>query len=280
MYKTQKSKTGKFNSYYCQGGETSGGQTIIFLHGSGPGANSESNWKNILPALTDRYHVLAPDMYGFGYTDHPDEPPKSFWEWTQARVDQVLELMDHLGIEKAGLVGNSMGGYVSLNLVMAAPERFTKVLLMGSAGGEMTPTPELSRMIGFYRNPTYESLRNLTKWFVYDDRTLGDELEAVLKERYKMIMRPEVKKSYLSNMFPTAPGEGLIPPSALRRMKQPFLLLHGVEDRFVPMDSSLSLLRHLPNAQAHFFKQCGHWIQIEKRESFLNMLIRFIDDRL
>ena len=279
MYKTFQVHTGRYNTFYCQGGEPSA-EAIIFLHGSGPGANSESNWQHILPALTDRFHVIAPDMFGFGHTEHPENPPKSFWEWTQARVDQVLELMDFLGIEKAGLVGNSMGGYVSLNLVMAAPERFTRVLLMGSAGGEMSPTPEIGRMTGFYRNPTYQALKNLTKWFVYDDKALGDELESVLKARYEMIMRPEVRRSYVSNMFPTAPGEGLIPPSALRRMEQPFLLLHGVEDRFVPKESSLSLLQHLPNAQAHFFKGCGHWIQIEKRESFLKLLIRFFENDL
>ena len=256
MYLTQKANTGRFNTFYCQGGDPRA-DAIIFLHGSGPGATAESNWRNILPALTDRFHVIAPDMYGFGNTDHPEDPPKSFWEWSQARVDQVLELMDHLGVEKAGLVGNSMGGYVAMNLVMAAPERFTRVVLMGSAGGEMTTTPEVSRMIGFYRNPTMETLRNLTRWYVYDDRALGEELETVLKTRYEMIMRPEVRRSYLSNMFPTAPGEGLIPPSALRRMEQPFLILHGVEDRFVPLSSSMSLLQHLPNAQAHFFKGCA-----------------------
>lgn len=273
-YKTKTITTGNFQTFYCEGGE-SNSETIIFLHGSGPGATSETNWRNILPELTDSYHVIAPDMYGFGNTDHPEDPPKSFWGWTNYRVEQVLTLMDVLKIEKANLVGNSMGGYVSLNLVMAAPERFEKILLMGSAGGEALPTPEIGRMVGFYRNPTYAALKNLTKWFVYDEKSLGGELESVLRERYEMIMRPEVRKSYISNMFPMGPGENIIPPSALKRMEQPFLLLHGVEDRFVSKESSLSMLQHLPNAQLHLFKGCGHWVQIEKRESFLKMLGRF-----
>ena len=141
-------------------------------------------------------------MYGFGNTKHPETPPKSFWEWTNCRVEQVLELMDHLKIDTAKLVGNSMGGYVSLNLVMTAPERFEKIMLMGSAGGEASRTPEIGRMIGFYKNPTHAALKNLTKWFVYDEKSLGEELESVLRERYEMIIRPEVKRSYLNNMFP------------------------------------------------------------------------------
>ena len=184
---------------------------------------------------------------------------------TDCRVEQVLELMDHLKVDTAKLVGNSMGGYVSLNLVMTAPERFEKIMLMGSAGGAASRTPEIGRMIGFYKNPTHAALKNLTKWFVYDEKSLGEELESVLRERYEMIIRPEVKRSYLNNMFPGR-GEILIPPSALRRMEQPFLLVHGFEDRFVTKESSLSMMQYLPNAQLHLIKGCGHWIQIEKRE--------------
>lgn len=279
-YVTKKKDAGTYNTFFCEGGE-SNSETIIFLHGSGPGATSETNWRDILPVLSERYHVIAPDYYGFGKSEHPEIPPKSFWEWTNCRVEQILELMDYLKIEKAHLVGNSMGGYVSLHLVMTAPERFGKIMLMGSAGGE-TPgaTPELIRMMGFYKNPTLSALKNLTTWFVYDQSSLGNELEAVLRERFEMIMRPEVKRSYLNNMFPSMPGELLIPPSALKQMEHPFLLVHGVEDRFVPKESSLSLLEHLPNAQLHLVKGCGHWMQIEKRQLFLQLLTQFIDGTL
>ena len=135
-------------------------------------------------------------IIGFGNSDHPETPPKSFWEWTNCRVEQILELMDYLHIEKAKLVGNSMGGVISLNLLMEAPERFEKVLLMGSGGGESAPTPEIVRMVGFYKNPTYSALKNLTTWFVHDQKSLGGELEAVINERYENVMRPEIRKSY------------------------------------------------------------------------------------
>ena len=78
-YETKKINTGKYNTFFCEDGEANS-ETIIFLHGSGSGENSETNWRNILPALTDRYHVIAPDYYGFGNSDHPVTPPKSFWD--------------------------------------------------------------------------------------------------------------------------------------------------------------------------------------------------------
>lgn len=274
VYQRKTLHTNGFTTSYLEAGEQNE-KAIVFLHGSGPGASAESNWKDILPVLAEEYHVIAPDMFGFGKTEHPEDPPKHFWEWTNIRVEQVLSLLDQLNIEKVNLVGNSMGGFVSLNIVMTAPERVNRVLLMGSAGGVAEPTPEIGRMVGFYKNPTLSALKNLTTWFVYDEENLGSELDSILEQRYEEVMRPEVRKSYLSNMFPQGPGENLIPPSALRRMKQPFLLLHGYEDRFVAKESSLSLLEHLPNAELRLFKGCGHWVQIEKRDEFLEVCQSF-----
>jgi len=272
-YSTEVLDTGRFQTFYCEAGQENE-EVIVFLHGSGPGANSVSNWQHILSELAEKYHVIAPDMYGFGNTKHPEVHPKSFWEWTQLRVEQLIELLDKKNIDQFNLVGNSMGGYVSLNVVMYVPERVKKVLLMGSAGGETPPTPEIIRMVGFYKNPTYENLRNLTSWFVHDPATIQDSLEDILKIRYETIQRDEIRNSYLNNMFPM-PGEGPIPPNALRQMKQPFLLLHGLNDRFVSKESSLKLIEHLPNAELRLFTQCGHWIQVEKREEFIDAVRDF-----
>lgn len=278
-YKTHKVDTGNYNTFYCQSGEENK-QAIIFLHGSGPGANSTTNWRGILPALADAYHVIAPDLYGFGNTDHPKSHPNSFWEWTRKREEQVIELMNYFKIEKAHLVGNSMGGIVSLHLVMNYPERFEKVVLMGSGGSQTEITPELVKMVGFYRDPNPMNLKNLFKWFVYDEKSLGVELETIVHERYETVMRPEIRMSFLSNMFPMLPGEGVIPHAALRRMEASFLLLHGVNDRIMPMEGSLKLLEHLPNAQLHLFNKCGHWIQIEKKESFLSLVRDFLKNKI
>lgn len=272
-YRTQVVNTGNYQTFFCEGGE-SNSETIIFLHGSGPGATSQSNWREVLPEMMKSFHVIAPDLYGFGQTRHPEELPKSFWEWTRLRVEQVLELMDHLGIKKARLVGNSMGGYISLNLVMTAPERFEQVVLMGSAGGVARPFPEIMRMSRFFKDPSYNALKNLTKWFVYDDKTLGDTLETVLQERYQEVMRPEIRRSY-ETMFPMMPEEIIVPTSALKRMDIPFLLLHGRDDRFVAMESSLYFFEHLPNVQLHLFDRCGHWLQFEKKNAFIKMVSDF-----
>lgn len=270
----RKIKTGSYSTYLCESGEQNS-ESVIFLHGGGPGVTAESNWRDVLPGFSGSYRVVAPDLAGYGNTDHPDPVPQGgLMGWMRLRVEQILTLMDELDIAKAHLVGNSMGGALALHLVMTSPERFQSVVLMGSAGAPSTPTPEVIRMLNFYKDPTPAALGNLLKWFVYDENIIGDKLNQIVQERFEEVMRPEVRRSYES-MFSTSPAEVIVPPSALRRMNMPFLLVHGRDDRFVSVDSSVYMLQHLPNVQLHVFDRCGHWAQLERKESFTKLVTDF-----
>ena len=79
---------------YLEGG--SGDQTVLLIHGSGPGVTSYANWRLVIPALAEKFRVIAPDMVGFGYSDRPENIEYSLQTW----ADQVVGLMDTLGIEK------------------------------------------------------------------------------------------------------------------------------------------------------------------------------------
>ena len=108
----------------------------------------------------------------------------------------------------------------------------------------------------------------------HDPSSIQDSLEDILKIRYETVQREDIRNSYVQNFFPM-PGEILIPPNALRQMKQPVLLMHGLNDQFVPKESSINLMEHLPNAELRLFTQCGHWIQVEKREDFIKAAREF-----
>ncbi|MEH7744854.1 alpha/beta hydrolase, partial [Neobacillus drentensis] len=73
---TKKVPTGNYQSFIHEGGKNSS-ETIIFLHGSGPGVSAKSNWQHILPHFNENFHVVAPDIFGFGNTDHPESYPKN-----------------------------------------------------------------------------------------------------------------------------------------------------------------------------------------------------------
>jgi 2-hydroxymuconate-semialdehyde hydrolase len=274
--KTRKIQTGNYQTFINEGGVKSS-ETIIFLHGSGPGVSAQSNWKEILPHFHGEFHVVAPDIFGFGNTDHPEEYPKNGAEWMNKRVKQVIELMDALEVDKAHLVGNSLGGVIALHLLMYAPERFDRVVLMGAGGGLTEPTPELAKLANFHKDPDPVAFKNLLSWFLYDKTILEDKLEEIVSERLELFLRPDVRKSYEENFSKSHLSDMLVPPSALKEMNHEILLIHGHQDRFVPLQSSLYVMDYLPNAQLHIFKRCGHWAQVEQKERFIKLTSDFFN---
>jgi len=272
-----KLQIGKHATHCEQSGEGHA-EAILFLHGSGPGVTAWSNWQFALPALGETYRCLAPDLVGFGATAHPKNPPAGIRSWMRLWVDQCLALLDALQIEKAGVVGNSMGGAIALHLLMEAPQRFGRVVLMGPIGAPHTITPALDRVWGFYDDPSVVMFRNIVRWFVYDDAFIADRLDTIAQTRFEAAMNPDAQRSFKA-MFP-APRQVVIddlvvPELALRRIDHSVLLVHGRDDEIVPLETSLHLLRRLPKAQLHVYGQCSHWTQIEYARSFNQLLAQF-----
>ena len=93
--------------------EAGAGDPVVMLHGSGPGVSAMANWQHNIGALSQRFRVLAPDIVGFGATKRPDGIVYSLRTWT----DHVWSFLDAHHIEKAAIVGNSLGGRVALQPV-------------------------------------------------------------------------------------------------------------------------------------------------------------------
>jgi 2-hydroxymuconate-semialdehyde hydrolase len=274
--------TGSYQTYTNLSGEAQK-DVILFLHGSGPGVTAWSNWQFALPALDGQFHCIAPDLAGFGATDHPNPCPANMHGWMRLWVDQCKALLDELKLEKAHLVGNSMGGAIALHLLMDAPDRFERVVHMGPIGTPHKITPALDRLWGFYEDPTVQTFRNIIRWFVYDDAFLADRLDSIAQTRFEAAMNPDVQSSFKA-MFPaprqTAIDDLAVSELALRRMDHPTLLVHGRDDQIVPLETSLHLLKYLPNVQLHVYGQCSHWIQIEYAQSFNQLLAQFFSGKI
>src|SRR5579884_2818262 len=141
---------------------------LVLLHGAGPGASAAANWERILPDLASDFYVIAPDLVGFGETSLPRRPwPRGWTAWMGLRVEQVLGLLDALQVHSAHLIGNSMGGYLALQLLIEVPERFGPSRLMGPAGGAFTPGPELALMRSFSTDLRPARLKQVFRAFLY-----------------------------------------------------------------------------------------------------------------
>ena len=262
-------RTGGFNSNVHDVG-TGSGTPVLMIHGSGPGVSAWANWRQAIPALARDRRVIAPDMVGFGYTDRPAGIQYSMDTW----VRQGLDLLDALGLEKVHLVGNSFGGALAMALAIRAPERVQRLVLMGSVGVPFPITEGLDAVWGY--EASFENMRRIMDYFAWSRDLVNDELA---KLRYEASIRPGFQESF-SAMFP-APRQRWVDAMTsaeadIRALPHETLIIHGREDKVIPLSNSLTLADWIPNAQLHVFGHCGHWTQIEHSARFNRLVGDFL----
>ena len=245
------------------------GFPVLFIHGSGPGVSAWANWRLALPELARNYRVIAPDMVGFGFTDRPEGVAYDVATW----VKQAVGLLDALGLDKAHIVGNSFGGAIALAMAIHHPERVGRLVLMGSVGVPFPISDGLDAVWGY--QPSLENMKKLLDIFAYSRELVNDELAEL---RYRASIRPGFQESF-SAMFP-APRQRWVDAMTsaeadIRALPHETLIIHGRDDKVIPLSNSLTLLQWIERSQLHVFSRCGHWVQIEHAARFARLLNDF-----
>jgi pimeloyl-ACP methyl ester carboxylesterase len=246
------------------------GDPLVMLHGSGPGVSALANWQHNMPTLAQRFHVLAPDIVGFGTTERPEDIVYSLRTWT----DHVWAFLDAHDIQRTAIVGNSLGGRIALQMAIDRPDRITKMVLMGTPGVGMTPSEGLAALRAY--EPSHDAMRELLRsYFAVDPAMITDDL---VKIRYEASIADGAYEAYRAMFFdPRHAGTELrITESEVRSIATPTLLIHGREDRVVPVQVSVTMLGLLPNADLHVFSACGHWTQIERADEFSALVTDYL----
>lgn len=248
------------------------GFPLLMIHGSGPGVSGYANWRPVMGALAESRRVIVPDMAGFGFSAPTPGQHYGLPLW----VSQIIGLLDSLGVEQVDLVGNSFGGAIALQLAIRHPGRVRRLVLMGSAGVHFELTEGLDAVWGY--QPSVEAMRGLLDIFAHDRARVTDELAQL---RFAASVRPGVQEAF-SAMFPP-PRQRWVDAlasdeSRIAALPHETLILHGREDRVVPLAASLRLAQLVPRAQLHVFGQCGHWTQIEQAGRFVRLLDDFLDE--
>lgn len=260
-------RTGHFDTHVHDIGQ---GAPVLMLHGSGPGVSAWANWRLVMPELAKTRRVVAPDLVGFGDTDRPAGQVYSMDSWVQ----QALDLMDALDLPRVDLVGNSFGGALALALAIRAPRRVRRLVLMGSVGVPFAITPGLEAVWGY--EPSLEAMKGLLDLFAYSRALVTDELAQL---RYEASVQPGFQESFRA-MFP-APRQTWVDAMTsreadIRALPHETLVIHGREDRVIPLSNSLTLAQWIPNSQLHVFGHCGHWTQIEHAGRFARQVSDFL----
>jgi pimeloyl-ACP methyl ester carboxylesterase len=264
-------RAGGIDTNYLEAGASAGPHTpVVLVHGSGPGVSAYANWRLTIPGLAPHLRVLAPDLVGFGFTDRPAGITYDMGTW----VAHLVGFLDALGLERVSIVGNSFGGALAIRTAVEHPERVDRLVLMGAAGLSFPITPGLDAVWGY--EPSVENMRALLAIFADDQALANDELAGV---RYRASVEPGVQESYAS-MFP-APRQRWVdalatPEGKVRAIPHQTLVVHGRDDRVIPVANAIRLHELIDRSQLHVFGRCGHWTQIERAAEFNQLLVNFL----
>lgn len=248
--------------------EAGAGRPVVLVHGSGPGVSAYANWRLTIPALAEELRVLAPDMAGFGFSAKPGVYSMERWG------AQLVGFLDALGLDQVSLVGNSFGGALALHVASEHPDRVDKLVLMGACGVPFPITDGLDRVWGY--EPSIANMRSILDIFAHDRTLVNDELAEL---RYRASVEPGMQEAF-SAMFP-APRQRWVdslvtPEDRIRALPHETLVVHGRDDRIIPLANAETLVRLIDRAQLHVFGRCGHWTQIEWAQEFNALLLRFL----
>ncbi|MFX5626973.1 alpha/beta hydrolase [Acinetobacter baumannii] len=247
--------------------EVGSGTPILFLHGSGTGVSAAANWWLNLQELADVGHCFAIDSIGYGQTIVAEGTKYGIKAW----VDHAIRFLDKAGIEKAWIVGNSLGGWLAFQMALDYPERLLGIVSMGTGGA--TQTTALKQ----HSNPvlSLEGIRKTLEMFVVDKTLITDEL---VKVRFEA-----AKNDYASDRLLDVVGardrdrfEFPLDFEKMKNINLPVLLIHGVQDVVIPVSRTWDILNTVPHSDAHIFNQCGHWSQVEKHKEFNDVLKNYL----
>jgi 4,5:9,10-diseco-3-hydroxy-5,9,17-trioxoandrosta-1(10),2-diene-4-oate hydrolase len=252
--------------------------TVVLLHGGGPGASSWSNFGRNMPVIAKRFRAVMMDLPGYGQSA---ARPITGHFFTVA-ADTLAGLLDELGIARTHIIGNSLGGGAALRFALNHPDRAGRLVLMGPGGLTLNvlapdPTEGVRRLMEFGAppGPSRDKMAAFLRTMVYDQRLVTDEL---IDERFAVASRPEALAAMVAmggSFFGEYAEDGMLWREA-HRLRHEVLLIWGREDRVNPLDGALIALKQLRRAQLHVFGGCGHWAQLEKFDEFNELTIRFL----
>ena len=224
---------------------------VILLHGFGA---SLDTWEPWAQTLSERFRVIRFDLPGFGLTG---ADPTG--DYSNARDIRILTgLMDQLGIDRASLIGNSLGGRIAWNFAALNPRRVTRLVLVSPDGfaspgfdyDRVSETPLMMQAL------PYVAPRGLLKANLAPAYANPDALSEATLTRYRdMMLAPGVRPAILARMSQVILRD---PAPTLAGIQTPTLLLWGEKDAMIPISNAADYLRYMPHARLVRLPNLGH----------------------
>jgi pimeloyl-ACP methyl ester carboxylesterase len=257
------------STHYLEKGE---GAPVILIHGF---FFDSYMWNKNIDVLAEKFKVYALDLWGSGYSTR--EPMDYGYP---LYADQVLKFMDALSIEKASLVGQSMGGGTSILFCLQHRERVEKMILVEAAGmpnplplmGKIANLPWIGEFLFGLKGDSYRKTV-LASAFIYDKGFITDDyLENVTRFHKVRGTADAALKILRKRFFDTLPDE----IHRLGEMDVPILIIWGRQSKAIPLERGQEMHKVLKGSRLEILDRAGHCPQDEQSERFNELAVEFL----
>ena len=267
-------QVGQIKTRYWASGDH--GTAVVLVHGIGA---SIEDWIFNINALAEHHRVYALDLVGSGHTDKPSV------RYSLPYLAQfVNDFMEAQGIDRANLIGNSLGGFVALQFAIQFPHRLEKLVLVSSAGlGQEVYLPfrlcSLPLVGEWLTRPSRKSTAQLLTDCVHDPALVTDEW---IERGYQLSTLPGAQASFLAILRAGCTLRGIREDTRrpiadnMASITAPTLIIWGQQDRILPVGHAYVAHQGIPNAQLHIFESCGHVPQMECAQEFNSLVLKFL----
>ena len=270
----------RLRTQVLEGGQ---GEPVLLLHG---GNGVAAQWEPILSRLSSAFHVYAPDRPGCGLTEMFDYRNVPLREHA---VHFVASVMDALGLEKANLVGNSMGGYFALVFALAHPERVRRLITVGEPAGSSATIPGANRLLALRGinglmyatvmrpspSATYQGFKRIL--VAHPERLSQTYLDCCTAAS----QIPGATESWLTLLEDChiAGGRSTLTYALrpeLSKLSMPTLLIWGEKDSFGPSSLATEMARRMPDGGTDILPDAGHLAWLDQPEKVAASISRFL----
>lgn len=240
------------------------GPAVILIHGFGGHTYS---YRYLLPELVRDHHVVALDLVGFGYSGRPEKGDYSH----QAQARRVVGLMDAMGIEKASLVGHSMGGEIAMRVAAGWPERVKRIALVASVSGDRVPTLPVTPLV----KPLLQIFsrlmgKRMLRASFYDKSKMANEI-------WETYHRPALIRGSMDGLYKIMQHTRKDPKIKYEEIVAPMLLMFAQHEKIVPGWMRNRLRKRFPDAETVVIDDAGHLLLEERPAECNAVLRRFLD---
>lgn len=269
---------GKYRTRIIEAGS---GPALILLHGTGGHAE---NYALNIAELSRRFHVIAMDFVWHGKSQTEGFDPQII----PVLVDQVVDVMDQLGLSSAFVEGQSLGGWVAMQLALRHPERVRALVLTTTMGytpdegaipGYVEPdwSSNLASSLEVLRNPSFDNVRTRMARILARPERLTDEAVLVRQALYRQPALAAVQQLFIAEYLAgSAIRQHLVSDALARRISQPTLVYWGEANRTPPALGEY-LSRQVQNGRFHCAADTGHWAQFESAAEHNEVVAAFLE---